>query len=679
MLIRKKLPIIIAVLVTVPLLVTNVISYKYSSNTVLRNTEVHMKSLSDDGARTIAALITSEKEEVEGLANDKSVVELAELRKNDFSDNFFGIHSTDVERVNNYLKNVVKEEGNLEHVFIVDKEGLVFSDSSEGSFRASVKERQYYKDVSGQNKTVISEGMVSKATQALITVFITPIKDSKGEVMAYIGTAVLLDYFTNNLKDIKVCQTGYAYMTDSKGIMLAHPTKDKIMKPVENDLVKSVAKRVGAGEKVKTAVEKYIYNGELKISSYSMIPETKWILVVTGDVKEVNSDISKMLYYNMEATGAILIIIIIVGVIISNHITKPLEIAAEHMKVISEGDFTGSVSEKLCNRKDEIGEILKAVRNLSSSLKELIKEVKVGANNIENVVEVVKNNVTELNSSIEEVSATTEQLSANMEETAASSEEMSATSQEIEKSIQFITEKSTEGAEAANEISSRAEKTKDDVSNAQKKAYDTFVNTKGQLEEAITNSKVVEKIKVLSESIMDITSQTNLLALNAAIEAARAGEAGKGFSVVADEIRKLAEQSKDAATEIQNITMKVTESVDNLSSCSNRLLTFMSNDVNDDYKTLLEVGDKYSKDAKFVDNLVSEFSSTSEELLASIQDVMKTIDGVSQAASEGAGGTTDIASRISDISNKSDELLQQVLKSEESAENLKQGVNKFKI
>lgn len=110
-----------------------------------------------------------------------------------------------------------------------------------------------------------------------------------------------------------------------------------------------------------------------------------------------------------------------------------------------------------------------------------------------------------------------------------------------------------------------------------------------------------------------------------------------------------------------------------------KFVTFVSTDVDDDYRSMLEVAEKYNTDAEFVDNLVSEFSSTSEQLLASIQDILKTIDGVAEAASEGAGGTTDIAFRISEVNDKSNEVMKHSLKSKESAEKLKSEVARFKI
>ncbi|AAO36396.1 methyl-accepting chemotaxis protein [Clostridium tetani] len=372
------------------------------------------------------------------------------------------------------------------------------------------------------------------------------------------------------------------------------------------------------------------------------------------------------------------IIGIVLGIFIINAVRRPLNILKEELDNLSErgGDLTQEIK---VNSKDEINDLAKSLNKFIQNIKDIIKKVNESADNMENIVDIIKTNVSDLNNDIEEVSATTEELSANIEQTAASAEEMSATSQNIEKSIQSIAQKSQEGVFQAGEINKRAEDTKKNIQVSQEKAEEILTNTKTELEKAIESSKVVEQINILSESIMNITSQTNLLALNAAIEAARAGEAGKGFSVVAEEIRELAEQSKDAVTEIQSITNKVIESVKSLSDSSSNLLTFVSTDIKNDYKTMLNVVDKYNGDANFIDSIVTEFTSTSEELLSSLQDVLSTIDGVAQASSEGAGGTTDIANKIIEISDKSNDVLQEALKSKERANKLKKEISKFKI
>jgi len=201
-----------------------------------------------------------------------------------------------------------------------------------------------------------------------------------------------------------------------------------------------------------------------------------------------------------------------------------------------------------------------------------------------------------------------------MEESLASAEEMLAASKEIETFIDTIVQGAKEGSREAREINSRAENIKKSVNKSEQKANLVIIEVINDVEKSIENSSVIEQIKILSETIMQITSQTNLLALNASIEAARAGEAGKGFSVVAEEIRKLAEESKVTVVEIQNISYKVTESVTDLSNNSQKLIKFVENDVVEDYKSMLDVADRYSDDAKFVDSLVTKFSLTSEEL-----------------------------------------------------------------
>ncbi|WFD09684.1 methyl-accepting chemotaxis protein [Tepidibacter hydrothermalis] len=399
--------------------------------------------------------------------------------------------------------------------------------------------------------------------------------------------------------------------------------------------------------------------------------------------KKVNEQNNKDYSSSLKSFGTQLlfsiIIAIILTLIISKSISHPILLAIKHLQVVADGDFSLEVPTQFKKRKDEIGDIARSIDVMQASLKTLIINVKKEGDDIITIVDDISQNMDNLDSNIEGVSTTTEQLSAGMQETAASSEEMNATSVEIENAVQAIAERAQDGAIEAGKISKRAEDIKQDFTLANEKSLNIFVETKDILEKAIEDSSIVNQINVLSEAIMQITEKTNLLALNAAIEAARAGEAGKGFSVVADEIRKLAEQSKETVVEIKVITEKVMKSVNNLSNSSKDILNFISKDVDNDYKTMLNVAQQYSEDAEFVDGLVTEFSVTSEELLASIHDVLKTIEQVAQASSEGAEGAADIAEKINDVTKQSYNIIDKTHEARENADKLKEEVSKFKL
>lgn len=316
---------------------------------------------------------------------------------------------------------------------------------------------------------------------------------------------------------------------------------------------------------------------------------------------------------------------------------------------------------------------------MKAALLQLIYNIKDESLSIENKVNAVKNNVISLNTNLEDISATTEELASSMEETSATAEQMATISQDMQHAISSIADRSREGANDAKEINQRALETKESVNYSQQKAQTVLENTKEKLEQAIESSKVVDQINVLSVAIMQITEQTNLLALNAAIEAARAGESGRGFSVVADEIRKLAEQSKETVIKIQDITHKVVSSVDHLSGSANELLNFVATDVDSDYKMMLSVAENYSKDASFVDDIVTEFSATAQELAMSMENIIQSVEWVSEASIQGAMGTTGIANRVYEISNSSAEVMTQILETKDSVDSLVKEVGRFKI
>ena len=246
-----------------------------------------------------------------------------------------------------------------------------------------------------------------------------------------------------------------------------------------------------------------------------------------------------------------------------------------------------------------------------------------------------------------------------------------------QKAAKSIATRSQDGALEADSIRDRAVVIKDTTQKKYEHTHEIHEDISDHLTKALEDIKIVDQIGILAESIMGITAQTNLLALNASIEAARAGEAGKGFAVVAEQIRVLAEQSKETVSNIQEVTQSVVGAVDNLAGDSARLLEFVGTDVVQNLEDFSQMADSYNDDAQKVDELVTDFSASSEELLASISGIMNGIGDVSKAASEGASGTTDIAQKTTVVVEKSSDIKEKASKAHASADVLKSQVEKF--
>lgn len=539
--------------------------------------------------------------------------------------------------------------------------------------------RDWYKSGINSKNVTFSAPYKDKATNKMVVAASAQIRNPNGTLRGVFGGDVSLDTITKLVKQIKYGKTGYGFIVNHDGTIIAHKDNKVLTKKISdigNGSLKGLQKQITSG---KSGNYSYINKGVKLIACYTPIPSANWSLVVVVSESEVMSGLHSLKFTILITLIVAILLLAFVVERSSSQIVKPIKKLVGNINQIASGDFTQDIDKKYLSRNDEIGIISRGINGMKDSLKALVFSIKTESNSIENSVNHVTDNVKVLNDNLSDVSATTEELAAGMEETAASSEEMSATSQEIERAVQSIAEKSQEGSLAANEISKRAKTTKDNVNTSEQKAHDAATNARGQLEQAISDVKVVAQIDILSESIMEITEQTNLLALNAAIEAARSGEAGKGFAVVADQIRSLADQSKTTVMKIKEMTGKVTGSVDNLTSCANNMLSYLSKNVANDYKMMLDVADQYNSDAQYVDGLVTDFSATAEELLSSLQNVLTAIEGVAIAANDGAKGTTDIANNISQTSVKANELRDIVHNTNESTAKLKAEIDKFKL
>lgn len=258
-------------------------------------------------------------------------------------------------------------------------------------------------------------------------------------------------------------------------------------------------------------------------------------------------------------------------------------------------------------------------------------------------------------------------------------ESIKGTGQMLGGVVENVAEKAGKAAEQSADIMERASEQYQKSEVSGREAVTLYERTKTELEQAITDSQRVREIDTLTEEILAISSQTNLLALNASIEAARAGEAGKGFAVVAEEIRQLANHSKEAVDKIRQVTEGVTQNVAFLSDSSEKLLTFVSGKVMEDYRSMTELAGMYEKDAVFYSEVSGDLGAASAEMRGNIEEINSSVAAVAALVGEIADHMQDMKRTAEDSDENSKAVLGEMEELSRLSEILNQTVASFKV
>lgn len=384
--------------------------------------------------------------------------------------------------------------------------------------------------------------------------------------------------------------------------------------------------------------------------------------LITNQVNEASQDLNNQYNSSIKMYVAIAIIMFIMQIaiiIMLLTVIRPLKLANKQLNGIIEdidnnnGDLTARINVK---SDDEIGELVGGINVFIEKLHLIMKDIKASSDSIKESSVSMDNEISEVNNNANNISASMQQMAAGMQEVSATVEEISAGTDNIFKAMVNITDKIEQGNEITSKIQEKSVEYRTTTENGMNTTNDMVVKIKDGLNQSIENSRKVERIQELTEDILSISSQTNMLALNASIEAA------KGFAVVAQQIRSLAEDSRKVANNIQDISVIVIQSVEDLTGNSEKLIEYVDESILADYKKFVEITNEYRQDATKVNEILEDFSentntlkNTIAEMNSGISDISTTIDDSTKGVNEAAEGVSSVVDSINDIKLKAED------------------------
>ena len=474
----------------------------------------------------------------------------------------------------------------------------------------------------------------------------------------------------------------YAYYVSSKGLMLYHPTVEKVGQNVENEAVKALVARLKAGEtpeQIGSGSVIYTYNGSRKYAGYAFTSGGNMV-IVTGDYNLIMKPVTTLTTTLLIILLVTLVVVVVFFYILIKAMLRPLSDVVEIIDDTAHMNFRKSKKgATLSKRKDEIGMITRSVSLMRGSLREMVTSISATEDRINNNVITLKGTAGNVNAMCNDNNSTTQEIAASMEETSAATDEINQNVSNIKEEAASIDNMALDGANLSKEIMSRATDLKVTTKEATDRTKTTYENVRRQTDEAIENAKAVEKINELTSTIMQISSQTSLLALNASIEAARAGEAGRGFAVVATEIGNLANQTSDAVGNIDEIVGEVNNAVSKMASCLEETTGFLEQTVLVDYEDFSKVSDQYYTDAEVFQNSMGSISDQVKTLSTSIGRISDTLEHINITVSESANGVYNIAEKTTGIVTGASDVSEKVSDTAEAIEALAIIVNQFQM
>ena len=364
-----------------------------------------------------------------------------------------------------------------------------------------------------------------------------------------------------------------------------------------------------------------------------------------------------------------------IGIYISRIITKPMDSMLNASNRVAAGDLTVEVRS---DSKDEVGQLATAIQTMTQSLKGVLGKVQMSAMNVASTAQELSASSEQMKASTDQISSTTQDIATGVSSQASKMSEISRAMKEMSESVQQVatnSQKASEGANSASTTAQRVGKMSEDVAKKMTDIQSSVDNSATVIKQLDGKSQEIGEIIGV---ITNIADQTNLLALNAAIEAARAGEHGRGFAVVADEVRKLAEESRGAANKITGLIKDIQQGTKQAVTTMEQGTKTVGEGAKNIADTVTAI-DEIVKAAADVATMVHEIAAAAEEQSASVEEVTASVEDVSAISEQSAAGTQETSAAAEEQSASMDQLVNAAQEMAKLSAELQAEVGKFNI
>lgn len=545
------------------------------------------------------------------------------------------------------------QEGRFNAIYYATADGAMPFTTDLLQKGASASDKPWFTEAI-KGKKYISDAMVDEKTKQAVVYLAIPVLDQYQKPAAVIAGKMELNGMQLMVKDAKVGDTGIAYIVDKKGVVLAHPDfKEKVL-----SFYNAAENKIKGAQNIVDGVSgATIYNndkGQQVYGVYNVIPSTSWGMITEIPVTEAMLPIKQATDKIAAMSFGALVLAILGSFVLAFLITRPLKGMAKVAVEVRNGDLSKRIK---VTANDEIGDLQMAFNQMTDSLAGILTEVSAAVEEITDMSNRLSEGAQVSSAATEEITAIVEGVAEGAQSQINTVNAAATVTREISDSVVGTSQRTQVVAQAANQAANIAEEGSENIN---------IINEKivGIKDNVVNSAKLVEKLGNKSEEvtgivkvIRDIAGKTNMLALNASIEAARAGEAGRGFAVVANEIRSLAEQTREASKNIETLLIEIqNETAYTVEAMNQGLIEVEAGTeaISATYSTFNKIIDEIhivAKDINQVSESVLELRSESERIISSIEEVNDIAETTSLGTQSVLASTEEQAASVQEINN----------------------------